>query len=212
MHEGDTLFPQNSFCTQCERALSSFHASHRLVTSALYELPFGRGKRFVNTGGIPNALVGGWQLGSIVTLQTGFPITVSIGGTDRSGTGSGYDRPNATGVTPFLANPTPSLWFDRAAFLNNLTGSALQPAGTLGNAGRATLVGPGFITWDFSTHKSFLLHERHSLQFRCEAFNIMNHPAWSDPGSNANNAGSFGVITGTRFGMRQMQLALKYVF
>jgi hypothetical protein len=84
--------------------------------------------------------------------------------------------------------------------------------GTLGNAGRGTLVGPGFVTWDFSTHKSFLIHEGHSLQFRWEAFNIMNHPAWSDPSVNANNASSFGVITGIRFDMRQMRLGPKYVF
>lgn len=201
----DTLFPNNSYCIRCERGRSGFDTAHRFVTSGLWDLPVGKGKKVDIKNAFVDGVIGGWQLGSIVTVQTGFPITVSIGGTDRSGNGSGYDRPNATGVTPFLANPVPSLWFDKAAF-------ALQPAGTLGNAGRGTLVGPGFFTWDFSTHKSFLIHEGHSLQFRWEAFNIMNHPAWSDPSVNANNASSFGVITGTRFNMRQMQLALKYVF
>jgi hypothetical protein len=180
----DTLFPNNSYCMRCERGRSGFDTAHRFVTSGLWDLPVGKGKKVEIKNAFVDGVIGGWQLGSIVTLQTGFPITVSIGGTDRSGNGSGYDRPNATGVTPFLANPIPSLWFDKAAF-------ALQPAGTLGNAGRGTLVGPGFVTWDFSTHKSFLIHEGHSVQFRWEAFNIMNHPAWKTR-AERNNASSFG--------------------
>lgn len=95
-HDGDTLFPMNSFCMQCERALSSFHVAHRFVTSALYELPIGKGKRFLTRGGVSDALVGGWQISSILTLQTGLPLTVSSG-FDVSNTATGPDRPNATG-------------------------------------------------------------------------------------------------------------------
>jgi len=88
----------------------------------------------------------------------------------------------------------------------------LQAPGTLGNAGRNTLVGPGMVSWDFSTHKDFRIREGQTLQFRWEVFNMPNHPVWSNPNANANNSGTFGVIGGTRTNMRNMQFALKYVF
>ena len=201
----DTLFPNNSYCIRCERGVSSFDTRHRFVTSGLWDIPVGKARVFDIKNSFLDAIIGGWQLGSIVTVQSGFPITVTIGGTDRSGAGSGYDRPNATGVSPYLDNPTPSQWFNIAAF-------ALQPAGTRGNAGRNTLIGPSIFAWDFSTHKDFRIREGQRLEFRWEAFNFFNHPVWATPAVNANNPNSFGSITGTRINMRQMQFALKYVF
>src|SRR5262245_46002726 len=65
-HDGDTLFPQNSYCRSCERALSSFHAAHRLVTSVLYDVPVGRGRSLDVGNRFLNAIVGGWQAGSII--------------------------------------------------------------------------------------------------------------------------------------------------
>src|SRR5206468_1739536 len=76
---GDIHILQNEFCPKCDRGLSSFHTSHRFVTSVLYELPVGKGRRLLNYGGPANAIHGGWQLGSIVTLQTGFPQNVFAG-------------------------------------------------------------------------------------------------------------------------------------
>ena len=201
----DTLFPNNSYCIECERGRSAFDATHRFITSGLWDVPIGKGRRLNLQNRLADAVAGGWQIGSIVTVQSGFPATVSIGGSDRSGTGSGFDRPNATGVSPFLSNPAPARWYNLAAF-------SLQPAGSLGNAGRNTLVGPGMVTWDFSTHKEFRIRESHSLEFRWEAFNFANHPVWATPGFNANNAATFGVVNGTRTNMRNMQFALKYVF
>ena len=201
----DTLFPQNSYCVRCDRALSAFDTRHRFVTSGLWDLPVGKGKHVNISNAFANALVGDWQVGSILTIQSGFPITVSIGGTDRSGTGSGYDRANATGLSPYLSSPTPSAWFNLAAF-------QLQPAGTLGNLGRNAVVGPGMVTWDFSLHKDFRTTEQQRLEFRWELFNAANHPVWATPNTNVNNPGTFGTITGTRTNMRQMQFALKYVF
>jgi hypothetical protein len=201
----DTLFPSNSYCIRCERGLSAFDTRQRVVTSGLWDIPIGKGRRMNIQNGFVDAVIGGWQLGSIVTLQSGFPIVVNIGGTDRSQNGSGYDRPNATGISPYLDNPVPAHWFNLAAF-------ALQAPGTLGNAGRNTLVGPGMVSWDFSTHKDFRIREGQTLQFRWEVFNMPNHPVWSNPNANANNSGTFGVIGGTRTNMRNMQFALKYVF
>ncbi|MBS1875505.1 MAG: TonB-dependent receptor [Acidobacteria bacterium] len=205
VQDGDTLFPQNSYCVECERGVSAFDTRHRFITSGLWDIPVGRGRAMDVKNPVLNAIIGGWQIGSILMVQSGFPLTPTIGGTDRSGTGSAFDRPNATGLSPYVSNPSPAQWFNIAAF-------ALQPAGTLGNAGRESIVGPGMFTWDFSTHKDFQIHEGHRIEFRWEAFNAANHPVWGTPNSNANSSASFGTITGTRINMRQMQCALKYVF
>ena len=202
----DTLFPQNSYCRKCEWALSAFDERHRFVTSTLYDIPVGRGRMMDVKNPVLNNIVGGWQLGGIWTMQSGFPVTPSVGGVDRSGTGGGYDRPNATGVSPYLDNPVPSRWWSTAAFTPNALG-------TFGNVGRNSLIGPKYLMLDFSAHKEFRMpyKEGHQVQFRLEAFNVMNHPVWGIPNSNVMSAG-YGTVTGTAISMRQMQLALKYSF
>ena len=89
----DTLFPQNSYCIECERGLSSFDVRHRSVTSVLYDLPVGKGKMVNIDNPILNSVVGGWQIGGILTLQTGVPGTLSIGGVDNGQHGRGRLRP-----------------------------------------------------------------------------------------------------------------------
>lgn len=200
----DTLFPQNSYCRSCERARSAFDVRHRLVNSVVYELPFGKGRPVNVSNGILNAVAGGWQVGSIITLSTGFPLNISQGG-DPSFTGHTFDRPNATGIDPYdNFNSTPSLWFNPAAF-------ARTPDGQHGNLGRGAATTPGQVSWDFSMLKDFNFTEQHRLQFRFEAFNLPNHPVLGNPDSNITS-GTFGQITGTRGNMRNLQFALKYVF
>ena len=124
-------------------------------------------------------------------------------GSDRSNTGGGNDRPNYnSGVDPNLSNHDPQRWFNPAAY-------TIQTFGTFGNVGRNTLISPSIFGWDFSTLKNFQIRESHTLQFRFEAFNIPNHPNWGNPDTNAGN---FGVIGGTRGNMRNLQIALKYIF
>lgn len=202
----DTLFPQNSNCIACERGLSSFDVRHRLVTSVLYDIPIGRGRGLNVQNMFANAVVGGWQIGGIWTVQSGLPQVITDGGVDRSGTGNGYDRPNATGISPYAANPITAQWYNKAAFVE-------QPAGSFGNVGRNTAVGPGIFALDFDAHKEFHMpfSEKHTLQFRFEAFNVLNHPVWANPNGNILSAG-FDTITGTTIPMRQLQLALKYFF
>jgi hypothetical protein len=204
----DTLFPQNSYCRKCEWALSAYDTRHRFVTSTLYELPIGKGRKVDVTNPFLDAVAGGWQAGFIWTVQSGFPETPTVGGADRSGNGAGFDRPNATGISPYVSNPDPALWFAIAAFSPN-------PSGTFGNAGRNALIGPGLLTLDFSAHKEFRMpySEHHLLQYRFEAFNFLNHPVWGAPNLNVTSAG-FGTITGTLGGvpMRQLQMALRYSF
>jgi hypothetical protein len=216
----DTLYPQNSYCLICERGPSAFDAKHRFVTSILYDLPFGKGKALDISNPVANVLFGGWNLGGILTLQTGMPGNLSIGGVDNASTGSGgYDRPNATGVSPYLDNPTPSKYYNLDAFEE-------APAGQFGNAGRLSIRGPGIVGFDTEVHKQFNMpyKEGHSLQFRFEAFNVLNHPNWGMPNLNilsgAAQSGkpataahiNFGVVTSTSTSMRQIQFGLKYMF
>jgi hypothetical protein len=184
----------------------------------VYDLPFGKGRKYLNQG-FASKTIGGWELNSIITVGSGFPLTV-VPGSDRSMTTTGYDRTNATGISPGLSNPNTGEWFNIDAF-------SLQPLGTYGNAGRDAIIGPGIVDWDFSTLKNFYFTEKRFLQFRFEAFNLLNHPNFGDPnltlGNNTINAtngqpvpgtGSFGTITSTRTGidMRELQFSLKVIF
>ncbi len=213
----DGVHPQDSRCLSCERSRSIFDARQRFVTSVLYALPVGRGTSVLNHG-IGNALAGGWEVGSIVTASSGFPIYITDG-KDQSNTAVGNDRPNATGISTNLSHPTTGEWFNIQAF-------ALQPAGTFGNLGRNVGTSPGIFSWDFSTHKNFNITERRYLQLRFECFNCANHPNFGDPNvtltSNLLNSagvpiagtGRFGQITTTRAGidMRELQFGLKFLF
>src|SRR6267378_3650807 len=205
VHDTDVLFPQNSYNLRAERGLSSFNLDHRAVTSLLYDLPIGKGRRFLSGGGIADAIIGGWQLGSIFTVQSGFPATV-IDNKDQSSTGIGYDRPNATGQYAVLPRDVrnPDRWFNTDAF-------KLQPSGTFGTAGRNTIITPGSIQLDFSAHKEFRIVENHALQFRFETFNLPNHPNWGNPDISITSQ-TFGRINSTRTNMREIQVALKYMF
>jgi len=201
----DQLKPPNGTCFTCERGLSSFDTRNRFVTSALYNLPFGKGQPFLNHG-IAGSVIGGWQVSAIFTISTGFPNDITAG-VDQSNTGEGYDRPNAVqGVSEKLPNPGTGEWFNTAAF-------ALQSKGTFGNLPRNTVTGPGIFTIDSALLKNFSFTERTYLQVRFEAFNTLNHPNLNDPLDSLSGAG-FGQITSTRVGidMRELQLSMKLVF
>jgi hypothetical protein len=201
---GDTLFPQDSFCLECEWGLSVFDVRHRFVASILYELPFGEGKPFLETG-VGAALLGGWQVSTILTASSGFPRTAYVG-TDRSNTGGGQDRPNTTGADPDLPSDQRSIarWFNTDAY-------TLNALGTWGNAGRNTFFGPGITNVDASIIRNFRLWKNKSLQFRLEAFNALNNPIWNDPNTTLTSP-LYGTITTTRKPMRELQIGLKFVF
>jgi len=217
----DTLFPQDSRCLRCEHARSAFDTRHRFVAGGTYDLPIGKDKVLNLHNRVANTVLAGWQTSASVTIQSGVPQNIGIGGVDNSSTGNGgYDRPIATLVgNGFVANPTPARWYDPAAFVQ-------APAGTFGNVGRNVLTTPHFQSIDFALHKQFHVPgpENHVVQFRAEAFNVLNHPSWGAPNGNimagaafpgaAPNAAhqGFGVISTTAIPMRQIQLGLKYSF
>jgi hypothetical protein len=201
--DGDTLFPQNSYCLDCEWGPSVFDVRHRFVSSILYELPFGEGKPYATTG-MSAAILGGWQLSTIISKSSGFPRTAYTG-TDRSNTGGGQDRPNITGIDATLPGDqqSSSRWFNTDAFVANALG-------TFGNAGRNTFLGPGITNVDASIIRNFRTHGK-TVQFRLEGFNILNNPILNDPSTTLSSS-TYGSITSTRKPMRELQLGVKFVF
>jgi len=198
-------------CRSCERGLSSYNVPHRFVTSILYNLPFGKGQKFLNRGGVVNQIVGGWQVSTITTVQNGMPIDTTSW--DAAGTSfvPNSNRINCNaGVDQIFADPTINAYFNPAAFSNPV-------AGTFGNCARNNLKGPRQFNLDFSTLKDFRIGERQAIQFRMEMFNAPNHVQWGSPNaswgsSNVAANSSFGQIRGTAASMRQIQFALKYNF
>jgi hypothetical protein len=202
--DASKITPQNSSCLACERGLSDFNVKNRFVVSAVWELPFGKGQKWVNTGGVAGALVGGWQINTIFTTQTGKPFTPYISA-NVSNTFGGADRPNVVaGCDPNNWNHTLQSWINAACFTT-------PAAGTFGNEGRNNLIGPGLVNLDFSIARTFAFRERFRIQFRAESFNILNHPNFYLPATTFDAPATFSSIS-TAFDPRQMQAGLKVVF
>jgi hypothetical protein len=206
---GDPNFPQDSLNLRAEHGRSNFDVRHRLSTSFSYELPFGRGRRFINDDGLMTTLLSGFQFNGIVTLQSGRPFTVALlseidnSNTGRSTLGFGAnDRPNVAG-DPSAANRTPERWFNTSAFV-------FPAFGTFGNAGRNILDGPGYQNVNASLLKNTRLGERMNLQLRLEAFNLFNHPNFDLP-DNFLGSPTFGRILSAR-DPRHLQFGAKLLF
>lgn len=152
-----------------------------------------------------NAIVGGWQVGSIVTLSDGTPINVGqIGDPLQIGT---PNVPDATGISPIPENRSPDNFWNIAAF--NATNPELNYR--YGNTGRNLLTTPGLKQWDFSLMKETQIREGHRIEFRFEAFNFPNHPNFLAPANDVRQPATFGKITTART-MRELQFGVKYVF
>ena len=184
------------------------------VINGAYELPFGTGRAFFATvSGWRGKLANGWTLSGIETLQSGFPFTPQLG---FNPTNNGDSRnPIRPSWNPAFSGPVilggPNQYFNPNAFIPPV-------AGTYGNVGRDTLIGPGLATLDFSVLKNTPLSERLNLQFRAEFFNILNRANFGTPNavvfSSATSAPSptAGVITSTATTSRQIQFGLKLLF
>lgn len=177
-------FPQNSDNLKAEKGPSTFDTRHRWTSAINYQVP--------RLGSLPKVVAEGWQVNSIVTVQSGRPIPI-INSNDTSGTFNFHQRPNLVpGVDPILPHWTPTTgYLNPAAFA--------QPAdGTFGNLGRDQIYGPGFWDIDFSFSKNFDLRERLKLQLRTEFFNVFNHPNFALPNNTITpGVGPIGVVTQT---------------
>jgi len=210
---GATYFPLPNW-QNLDWGLSQINLNHNFTASIIYELPFGKGRKWgSNWNGAANALVGGWEATVIEHATSGFPIfdidSKSSGISLLNANASTLIRPNMT-CNPALSNPTLSEWFNTACFS--------QPApGELGNAPRTLPVGgPDFVNTDFSLIKHFALREGMRLDFRTEFFNLFNHAQFGAPGGNLAgadfNTPQFAVINYTVNNPRLVQFALKLAF
>ncbi len=208
---GDSLTPSNAYDLALETGPSAFDFRKRWTTSWIWELPFGEGRRFMNRGGVANYVLGGWQLGGILTLQDGFPFTVTCGpGNVQNGGGVCYPDWNPAGADWKLpaSERSRTRYFNTAAFVDR--DPALGTAFRYGTVKRNSLVGPGITSLDMSVDKKFAVADNY-LEFRLEIFNVPNLPIWAQPGSQLRTP-NYGVITSTRMDSRQIQLGLKFVF
>jgi hypothetical protein len=208
---GSDFTLENQRCRSCDYGPAGFNVPQRFVASVLYTLPFGKGAKFLNHGGVVNQVVGGWQVSTITTLQSG--TSINPDSWDSAGMGAGFPHSNrlhcVAGVDPVADNPTADRYYVPAAFRNTV-------AGEFGNCGRNVLIAPSTWNVDFSATKDFRITEGHAIQFRMEMFNAPNHPAWGRPNAgwgtqNQTPAVSFGRIRSTSQ-LRQIQFALKYHF
>ncbi|HZQ69312.1 MAG TPA: carboxypeptidase-like regulatory domain-containing protein [Terriglobales bacterium] len=197
--------------SRADWGLSQIQLNHNFTASVLYDLPFGRGKRFGgNWTGAANAIAGNWQINVIEKITSGFPVFL-INSTNGSGVnltnnGNNLNRPDQV-CSAEASNPTLNKWFNTQCFVN-------APNGELGNAARAPVYGPDFVNTDFSLIKHFVLpfREGMGLDFRAEFFNLFNHAQFGLPGNDVSSGTQFGVISSTVNNPRLIQFALKLQF
>lgn len=191
------------------RGRADFEKTHNFVFSQIYELPFGRGKKYLNgIGKLANALIGGWQFNSNTTIQSGFHFNVEYdGGADRD---TGPNRPNVNGNVEFPGT--------RDQFISN-SAFTRPAAGTFGNLKRNALTGPGYWRTDASLLKKFYFTETMNAEFRLEVVNLFNHVNLGNPdtflGSRTATGWSnsnFGKITSTAFFGNDLQRNLQFAF
>ncbi|PYV16062.1 MAG: hypothetical protein DMG07_08470 [Acidobacteria bacterium] len=199
---GDFGSIQDSRNRAAHRAASDHNMPHRFVSSGVWELPFGKGRRLAAAGWL-GRVIGNWNTSGILTLSDGIPFTPALS-FQSANTGT-TTRPNRL-RDGALDHPTVDRWFDVDAF-------EFPAALAYGNSGRNILQGPGTADVDFGLHRVFRLPMREGsrLEFRAEAFNLFNHPHFDVPGSTIGTAAA-GVIAATAIPNRQFQFGLRLVF
>ena len=195
--------PQNVYAPALEKADSSFDHRQRATASILYALPFAKGSGWLH------AIAGDWHASAILIVQSGAPFTVNLSsaaGQDVAHiglvNGNNLERPDLVG-DPNSGPHTPSEWFNAQAFV-------LPAQNSFGTSGRNVVLGPGLADLDIALQKEARLSELLRLQFRCDVYNIFNHPNLDLPG-RIFGASNFGVITSAE-DPREFQFALKLIF
>jgi len=214
--------PQNSYDYGAEMGNSVFDIRHRFVGNFLWELPFGRGKRFMSGDNFAARWLGDWQFNGIVTMQTGTPFNVTA---DINNVIDGNNPVYAScvpGVNPHAgATTNHNLYTTTGTYLNPLAFTA-PSVGTFGTCAPYQFYGPGIQMWDLSLFKEFHFTERFKLQFRTEFFNAFNHPNFGNPNGDISSGG-FGKVSNTLAPIlgadsggpgdpREIQFALKLYF
>jgi carboxypeptidase family protein len=198
--------------------LNDFNRTVSYVQSYVYQLPFGRGKHFLNSGRVLDMFVGGWQIEGILTLMTGTPFTVTYSSTYLNLSQGGTNTPVQVAPVTILhgINTTSnggSAWFSTASFAappcQSATPTASCPTGApdqiggaaqqVGNVGRNSMIGPGFFNLNAALAKTVHFTEHVNLQLRFETVNTTNTPQFANPntGCCTSNNANFGMVTGT---------------
>ncbi|HKD07806.1 MAG TPA: TonB-dependent receptor [Bryobacteraceae bacterium] len=206
--------PQNVHNLAAEKGPSSFDVKLLNVTSVVYQLPFGKGRKYASgMNPVLDAIAGGWEVNSIINASTGTPLNVyyapstanDVTGLTNDYRGQAFERPNVSGS---------AVGQNQGQMVNNyFAGYAFTtpPANApFGNLGRNAFRTPGLSNWDFAANKYFRITEGIRVQFRSEFFNILNHTNFGPP-TVITTSSAFGTIR-TTYPPRQVQFALKLIF
>jgi hypothetical protein len=223
-----------------ERMRSEFHVTHVLNANAIWELPFGEGKRWMDRTGVLNALAGGWQLSSIIHWQSGIPFSITAPrGTFNRGARSGNNmavtdltRDEIQNLIGIFKQPDGRVYFINPSVIDPATGRGVGPdtlnnaagfpgqvffnptAGEIGTLQRLSLDGPSLFSLDMSLSKRQRIGARYSAEFKVEAFNVFNSPIFNYGDTDINST-TFGRITALEpnaTGSRVVQVAVKFNF
>jgi Carboxypeptidase regulatory-like domain len=196
-----SLIAADTYRPYLERDSSSGDMPNVTSAGVTYQLPAGNGHRF-GSGSVTREFLGGWAVNSILTVQSGMPVTVTQATNNNSFAGVALQRPNII-ANPALpaARRTPAAYFNTAAFTT-------APEFTFGNASRNPVRGPAYRDLDFALVKHTPVFEKGDVEFRAEIFNITNTPAFSQPNGSFGSA-AFGSITSTTTEPRVVQFALR---
>ncbi|HWD99464.1 MAG TPA: TonB-dependent receptor, partial [Bryobacteraceae bacterium] len=199
--------PQDNYNQAAEWSLATINTPSRWTTAINYQLPFGKGRHYLNSNRLVDLVAGGWSMNAQTTMQTGFPLAI-YQANQNSVIGTSTQRPNATGASPETSGSLES----RLASYINTSAFSLAPAFTYGNAARTIpMRGPGMANIDFSMFKTFDLYERFKAQFRAEVFNLTNTPQFYGPNTQFGSS-TFGQITSQANFPRVFQLGVRFYF
>ena len=202
---GITVVAQNAFDLSSERGLSSFNQEFRFTGDYLWELPFGKGRRWLTDTGIAQDLLGGWQWSGDWTVASGLPFTprlIGEFGNVNSGV-NGTLRADVTGEPFTVPNPSIAAWFNTAAF-------AVPPPGQYGDARRNSIIGPGEVLFDMAMTRLIQLKEARTLEIRMSASNVFNHPIYSSIDTVLNSP-TFGRVISVS-SMRSVLMTARFRF
>jgi hypothetical protein len=209
--------PLDSFNLGLAKARGDFDRPLSLNSAVTFTPPIGRNKKF--GGSMPrwaDSLIGGWDIGSLLVIQSAQPFTVGSGRATGASTVATYANYSGDRNAGYLQRRGDGVYFftpAEVAQFSSAAGPVLFPnAGEIGNSGRNAFRGPTFINLDASLIKRFKITESQSFQFRAEGYNVFNHAQFGTPSTTLSNLATFGKYSSTLNGARTLQLALRYDF
>src|SRR5215471_14758858 len=217
----DGAYWQDAYNRKANKGPSCFDARHNGSIGGLYDLPFGKGRKFgSNWAKAMDLIAGGWQVDYFMNAHSGFPVTATASTANTGGrTPRGNVRANAyrpytitSQTVDQFFGPVTASNFCAAGVDDGTCAFGIPAAGSLGSAGVGTLRAPSFFNLDASISKKFAVTESKYFQFRAEFFNALNHASWGPPTRDITSPTSFGQITSQVQNPRNIQMALKFYF